>query len=157
MMSDSGIDTLDIPAFLRRQADDFEPDTYVRADLISRLEQLLVEVNKRLTHPDDLHELIRVLEAYQTSLHPLLDLISEIEPVTSNTEQAWTSFIAWADQQVAPEHRLTRHAARAIRVLLGVIPEDRLSDMMSKLDAEMKRLCADGWPESSEPAGTGVS
>lgn len=156
MMSESGIDTLDIPAFLRRQADDSEPDTYVRADLISRLEQLLVVVNKHLSHPDDLPELICVLGAYRSSLHPLLDLVEEIELVTSSTEQAWAAFIAWADQQVNPEHRLTRHAARAIRVLSGMIPEDRLAAIMSKLDAEMERLSADCWPQSSEPAGTEV-
>lgn len=156
MMGESGIDTLDIPAFLRRQADDFEPDTYVRADLISRLEQLLVEVNKHLSQPDDLPELIRVLGAYRSSLHPLLDLVEEIELVTSSIEQAWAAFIAWTDQQVNPEHRLTRHAARAIRVLSGMIPEDRLAEIMFKLDAEMERLSADCWPQSSEPAGTEV-
>lgn len=156
MMCESGIDTLDIPAFLRRHEGGSEPDTYVPADLASRLEQLLVEVNKRLTHPDDLHELIRVLRAYHASLHPLLDLVEKIELVTSNAEQAWAAFIAWADQQVDPGHRLTRHAARAIRVLSGMIPEERLTYIMSKLDAEMERLSADCRPQSSEPAGTEV-
>jgi Ca-activated chloride channel family protein len=147
---DSG--TLDTPAFLRRPADDFEPDNYAQADLMSSLEQLLEVVNKRLTHPDDLSSLIRAIKVYQEKFHPLIGLAEEIKSEAPNPDEAWVVFIAWADQQVGPVHKLTRHAARAMRALVGAIPENRLAAIMALLDAQMEKLSSDGWPQRPDQA-----
>lgn len=152
----SGVDTLDIPAFLRRQVDDFETESYTRASLMSRLEQLLDMVNKRLTHPEDIPKLIRAIKVYQEKLHPLFNLVDEIKMETSSLEDAWIAFIAWADQQVGPGHQLTKHAARAMRVLVGAIPENSLTAMMALLYAQMEKLSSDGWPQRAGPAGSQV-
>jgi Ca-activated chloride channel family protein len=149
---DSGIDTPDIPAFLRRPADGLESDNHTRADLMSCLEQLLEVANKRLTHPDDLSSLIRAIKVYQEKFHPLFSLVEEIKPEVSNPDDAWVAFIAWADQQVGTEHRLTRHAERAMRVLVGAILENRLVAIMALLDAQMEKLSSDGWPQRHDQA-----
>lgn len=154
--SDSGIDTLDIPAFLRRPADGFESGNHTRADLMSGLEQLLEVVNKRLTHPDDLFSLIRAIKVYQEKFNPLFCLVEEIKSEASNPEEAWVAFIAWADQQVGPGHKLTRHAARAMRVLVGALPENRVVVIMALLYARMEKLSSDGWPQWTDPAGPQV-
>ena len=144
----SVIDTLDIPAFLRRQVDDFEPESYTRASLMSCLEQLLDMVNKRLTHPEDLPKLIRAIKVYKEKLQPLFSLVDEIKPEASSLEAAWVAFIAWADQQVGPGHQLTRHAARTMRMLIGAIPENRLTVIMELLFTQMEKRSSDGWPKS---------
>lgn len=154
--SDSGIDTLEIPAFLRRPADGFEPENYTRADLMSRLEQLLEVVNKRLIHPDDLSNLIRAIKVYQEKFNPLFSLVNEIRPEVLNPDDAWVAFIAWSDQQVGAVHRLTRHAERAIRALVGAAPENRLAAIMALLDAQIKKLSSDGWPQRPGQA-TGIA
>jgi hypothetical protein len=148
----SGINTLDIPAFLRRTADGLESDTHTWADLMSRLEQLLEVVNKRLTHPDDLSSLIRAIKVCQEKFNPLFSLVNEIKPEVSNPDDAWVAFIAWSDQQVGAVHRLTRHADRAMRALVGAIPENRLSAIMALLDAQMEKLSSDGWPQRPDQA-----
>jgi hypothetical protein len=150
--SDSGIDTLDIPAFLRMQVDDFEPESYTRASLMSRLEQLLEVVNKRLIHPDDLSSLIHAIKVYQEKFNPLFSLVNEIKAEVSNPDEAWVAFIAWADQQVGTEHRLARHADRAILALIRAIPENRLVAIMALLDAQMNKLSSDGWPQRPDQA-----
>lgn len=152
----SGVDTLDIPAFLRRQVDGFEPESYTRASLMSPLEQLLDMVNKLLTHPEGIPKLIRAIKVYQEKFQPLVRLVNEIKPEASNPDEAWVAFIAWADQQVGTEHRLTKHAARAMRVLVGAIPENRLSAIMTLLYAQMEKLSSDGWPQTPSPAGPQV-
>jgi len=152
----SGIDPLVIPAFLRRQADDLEPESYTRANLMSRLQQLLEVVDKRLTHPDELSKLIQAINVYQEKFHPLFNLVDVIKPEASSPKEAWVAFIAWADQQVGKEHRLTKHAARAMRVLVGAIPENRLSEIMTLLYTQMEKLPSDGWPQTPSPAGPQV-
>jgi Ca-activated chloride channel family protein len=154
--SESGIDTLDIPAFLRREPDSNEPVFYTRSELKSLLEQLLELANKRLSHPDDLSKLVRAIKVYQEKFQPLVRLVNEIKPEASNPDEAWVAFIAWADQQVGTEHRLTKHAARAMRVLVGAIPENRLSAIMTLLYAQMEKLASDGWPQTPSPAGPQV-
>jgi hypothetical protein len=149
---DSGIDTLDTPAFLRWPADSFEPDNYAQADLMSRLEQLLEVVNKRLIHPDDLSSLIRAIKVYQEKFNPLFSLVEEIKSEAPNPDEAWVVFIAWADQQVGPGHKLTRHAARAMRVLVGALPENRVVVIMALLYARMEKLSSDGWPQRPDQA-----
>lgn len=148
--SESGIDTLDIPAFLRREPDSNEPIFYTRSELTSLLEQLLELVNKRLTHPDGLSKLVRAIKVYQEKFQPLFSFVKEIKPEVSKPDEAWVAFIAWADQQVGAEHQLTRLAARAIRMLIGAIPESRLPAIMALLYAQIEKLSFDGWLRPSQ-------
>lgn len=145
-MDDSGCDTLDVPAFLLRQSDDPVPAAFERSYLLSLLVRLLQSVNKHLTHPDDLPDLITMLEDHDTEFLPLFSLVDQIKTQISNPEEAWVAFIVWAELQVDTEHQLTRHAARAIRGVYGSISSEGLVGIMVLIDARMEELSSDGWP-----------
>lgn len=141
----SGFDDLDIPAFLRKSAEGDEEGGSTQAEWRTRLDLLLAIVNSRLDHPDDMPAMILDLEAGPADLHLLLPLVEAAQALAPTRVDAWVVLIAWADRQVEPAHRLTRHAARAIRSLLGTIPEGMLVAAMAGLDARMQQLSADGW------------
>ncbi len=141
----SGSDDLDIPAFLRKTAEGDEEGDSTQVEWLARLDLLLATVNGRLAHPDDMPAMILDLEAGPADLHMLLPLVEATQASVSTRVDAWVALIAWADHQVDQARRLTRHAARAIRSLLGTIPQDVLVAAMAALDARMQQLSADGW------------
>lgn len=141
----AGSSDLDIPAFLRKSAEGDEEGVGTQAEWLARLDLLLAEASGRLAHPDDMPAMILDLEADPADLQLLLPLVEAAQATVPTRVDAWVVLIVWADRQVDQARRLTRHAARAIRALLGAISEDALAASMAALDAKMQRLSADGW------------
>lgn len=145
-----GSDDLDIPAFSRKSAEGDEVGDGTQAEWLARLDLLLAKVSGRLAHPDDMPAMILDLEAGPAELHLLLPLVEAVQASVPTRVDAWVVLIAWADRQVEPAGRLPRHAARAIRALLGAIAEDALATAMAALDARMQQLSANGWASKSD-------
>lgn len=153
-LAHAGFDNLEMPAFLRKLSDSTEEGGDTQAEWLARLDQLLATVNSRLAHPDDLPAIVLDLEAGLADLG-LLPVVEAAQTAVPTRVDAWVAVIAWADRQVDPAHRLTRHAARAIRALLTGIPEDVVETAIAALDARMEWLTVDGWihPSGREPSG----
>ena len=132
-MSDSGIDTLDIPAFLRKTFGGKASSIHQFFNLDESLKTLIALVNNELTHPDDFPALVKKLD-HVLELNQLRDFIRDIDKQGMHTDQVWVAFISWATQQVGSEWQLTRHAARSIHSMSGAIPPDQLAGLMEQFN-----------------------
>lgn len=104
---------------------------HANADLLCLLKKLLELVNDDLLHPDDFPEFVSKLDSV-SELNPLRDIVNAIDKQGMHTDEVWVAFISWATQQVGSECQLTRHAARSIHSLSGVIAPDRLAGLMRR-------------------------
>lgn len=141
---DSVLEPLDIPAFLRTEAP--QPIyNYDRQALTTLLEEFLATVNRQLTHPEDLDDLIRSLLG-SISLKLLSVVVAAIEHESTGRKEAWSVFALWAESQVGQVHQLNRHAARVIRSITMTIPAQHMEVIFVLVAKQMDRLSSDGWP-----------
>lgn len=107
--------------------------THGSPHLIALLNNLIEIVNRELIHPDDFPNIVSKIEK-MPEFNQLRDFIHEIDKQGMHTDEVWVAFISWATQQVGSECQLTRHAARSIHSLSGVIAPDQLAGLMVKFN-----------------------
>lgn len=148
-LSYSGVDDLEIPAFLRSKGTESESEALDRAHWLALFEKMLADFNARLSHPDQLSQLIHALETNPDFDH-LLAIVDAIELEGVERKEAWAVFALWTEQEVNEPHRLNRHAARAVHSAAVVITKERLRAIFALINEHVELLSADGWAHQAD-------
>jgi len=136
-LEDRGIDRLEIPAFLQRQADAIPaPCVPARGPQRTTPRRLLAAVRSRLIAPSEFDSLARTLDR---AIPPggVVDALRALAALGLSRSEAWLLIVAWLAERFNDPALPGRDAMRAIDALLAALPAAARDDGRRLVAARM--------------------
>lgn len=136
-LSDTGIDQLDIPAFMRKQAQPLTPQTPPRD-----FTQIFNDISLRYTELDEAID--KLLGAVRGDITE--HLIDKLTQITSSKQYAIVALLLWiSEHKRISDCDLTRHSLRLLERAKIAMGHEALTTAYSYLDHAAERSSADYW------------
>ncbi len=144
-MKQTGSGTLDVPSFLRKQADTGTRHVSKPKPPVSiRPTEVLKIVNQNLNHPDDLAHVIALLES-TTRPDSVEQLMVDAPIIGADAAQAWIALILWLSSQLGTENNWGRHAARSVTTLADKMDKTMLNKLLRMVSEEFGTVTLEFW------------
>jgi len=144
-LEDKGIDRIDVPAFLRRQADATPARSApARGTQRSTPRRLLATVRSRLIAPSEFDAVVRTLDR-ATPPEGVADALRALARLGLSRGEAWLLIVAWLAARFGDHALPGPDAMRAIDALVAALPAAARDDGMQIVGARMGTVTLEAW------------